>query len=58
MKISKLRIQNFRSIENLEFDVPEVCALVGTNNAGKTNILEAIRRVLGNFAVDKASADV
>lgn len=47
MRIKTLSIQNFRSIESLEFEVPQVCALVGANNAGKSNILEAMRRVLG-----------
>lgn len=30
----------------LDVDVSQVCALVGPNNAGKSNILEAIRRML------------
>src|SRR5690349_21065675 len=46
MRISHLRIQNFRSIQDLDTPVPQICALVGPNNAGKSNVLEAIRRVL------------
>jgi putative ATP-dependent endonuclease of the OLD family len=47
MRISKLLIENFRSIQKLETDLPQICALVGPNNAGKSNILLAIQRVLG-----------
>ena len=46
MKIQKLSISNFKSIKQLEIELPNICALVGPNNAGKTNILEAMRRVL------------
>jgi putative ATP-dependent endonuclease of the OLD family len=50
MRISRLRIENFRSVHALETSVPQICALVGPNNAGKSNVLEAIRRVLaGNW---------
>jgi putative ATP-dependent endonuclease of OLD family len=59
MRISRLRIRNFRSIQELEVPVSQICALVGPNNAGKSNILEAIRRVLaaswvraGDFSTD------
>jgi putative ATP-dependent endonuclease of OLD family len=47
MRIKHLTIRNFRSIQTLAVDLPQVCALVGPNNAGKSNLLDAIRRVLG-----------
>ncbi len=47
MKIKHITIKNFRSIKQLDFDIPQVCALVGPNNAGKSNILKAIQKVLG-----------
>lgn len=47
MRISRLRIKNFRSIQELDVQLPQVCAVVGPNNSGKSNILEGIRRVLG-----------
>jgi predicted ATP-dependent endonuclease of OLD family len=47
MRISRLVISNFRSIQHLDIELPQVCALVGPNNAGKSNILLAIQRVLG-----------
>lgn len=43
MRITRLQIERFRSIKTLDFQVPQVCALVGPNNAGKSNILEAIK---------------
>jgi len=55
MRITQLTIQNFRSIENLTLALPRVCALVGPNNAGKSNILEALRRVLGTSWVSVSS---
>jgi predicted ATP-dependent endonuclease of OLD family len=47
MKIIKVEIENFRSIKHLVFEPSQVCALVGPNNAGKTNVLLAIQYVLG-----------
>ena len=47
MRIKHIDIKNFRSIEGISFDVPDVCPIVGANNVGKSNILDAITRVLG-----------
>lgn len=41
MKISNLRIRNFRSIRDLRLDeVDYACILVGKNNTGKTVVLD------------------
>lgn len=45
-KLSKLEIENFKSIKNLEIELSDYSPLVGYNNAGKSNILEAIKWVL------------
>ena len=45
--ITRIRIENFRSIENLEFRPSALCPLIGENGAGKSNILDAIWTVLG-----------
>lgn len=45
--ISKILIENFRSIEKLEFEPKNLCALIGPNSAGKTNILKAVNKLLG-----------
>lgn len=47
MKLSRIRIQNYRSIKDLEFEIGDRCALIGPNNAGKSNILSALALVLG-----------
>ncbi len=57
MRISKLTIENYRSIKKLEVDLPNVCALVGPNNAGKSNILSAIQRVIGRDWVNVSLFD-
>ena len=46
MRITRIHIENFRSIRNLEMDLGDATVLIGQNNAGKTAILEAIRIVL------------
>lgn len=42
--LAHLHVENFRSLEKLDLELPQVCSLVGPNNAGKSNVLEAIRR--------------
>ncbi len=43
MKLTKVRVTNFRSIEDSEvFDVDQVVCLVGKNEAGKSAILSAL----------------
>lgn len=44
MYISKLKIRNFRGLEDIEFSPrPGINVLVGPNAVGKTSVLEAIR---------------
>lgn len=47
MKINRIQIQNYRSIKHLNFMPGNITALVGPNNAGKTNILSALNFLLG-----------
>jgi recombinational DNA repair ATPase RecF len=42
MRLSKIVIQNFRSISNAEILPSEFSVFVGQNNHGKTNLFEAI----------------
>ncbi len=44
--ISKIHIENFKSIKNQEFELSGFTPLVGYNNAGKPNLLEAIKWML------------
>lgn len=47
MKINKLEILNYRSINSLKLDFPNFyTAICGKNNAGKTNIVRAIQALL------------
>jgi len=43
MKIRKIEISNFRSLENITIYPTDILALVGRNNSGKSNILKAIK---------------
>lgn len=42
MKISRIKIENFRSIQNSEFRLTDFNVFIGQNNSGKTNFFEAI----------------
>ncbi|MRG45354.1 AAA family ATPase [Chitinophaga sp. SYP-B3965] len=44
--LSKITITNYKSIINQEFELSEFTPLIGYNNAGKTNILTAIKWLL------------
>lgn len=46
MRITRLRIENFRSIRRLDVPLGETTVFIGPNNAGKTAILEALRIAL------------
>jgi len=43
MNITRIKIQNFRCIKELQLDFSNYNVFVGKNNAGKSNILDAIR---------------
>lgn len=42
MKIKKVKIKNFKSIVDCEFEFPDLLALIGENNVGKSNIIYAL----------------
>ena len=46
MRVTRIEIQNFRSIRHLVVDLGETTVFVGPNNAGKTAILHALRIAL------------
>ena len=46
MRLLKAILLPYRSVDYLEFDLGPFTVLFGKNNAGKTNILEAIYGVL------------
>lgn len=49
MRLEKINIRHYRSIENISIIMPKNKPLVlfGPNNAGKSNILSAFDRILG-----------
>lgn len=47
MKIKHIHIENFRSLRKIDICPNNLCAFVGENNAGKSNILRALNLVLG-----------
>jgi hypothetical protein len=46
VQIKRLKISNFRSIQHADIEFGPITVLIGTNNAGKSAILEAIRIAL------------
>src|SRR5271169_3546026 len=46
MHITRLRIENFRSIKLIDIELGDTTVFIGPNNAGKTAILDAIRIAL------------
>ena len=46
MRITRIEIENFRSIRHVVVDLGDTTVLVGPNNAGKTAILDALRIAL------------
>lgn len=46
MRIRHLKVHNFRSIKDVDIDVPDMLVLLGPNNHGKSNILSALEFAL------------
>ncbi len=46
MRITRVRIQNFRSIRSLDVELGRVTVLIGENNSGKTSVLDALKLCL------------
>lgn len=59
MKIQRLRIQNFRSFEDVTIDFPELTtSLVGMNGSGKTTILDSLNILMSLYNPEsKVSVD-
>ena len=43
MKLREVTIHNIRSVKDVKFNLSDYSMLVGENNAGKTNIMVALR---------------
>jgi len=53
MKINKIKINNFRSIENVEMTFQKLMMFIGQNNHGKSNMLYAILFFFGEIKVQE-----
>jgi putative ATP-dependent endonuclease of OLD family len=55
MQLSKIKIKNYKSIKDLEFNFPEsgILVLVGENNSGKSNLIRAIDLICGESWIGK-----
>ena len=52
MRLKNVKIQNYRSLHNVEFkDLSNLVILVGKNSSGKTNLLEALWLFSKDFAL-------
>lgn len=52
MEIRKLRVSNFKSIDNIAIEeIDNAFILVGKNNTGKSSVIDAIRAVLGDYEI-------
>ena len=49
MRLSKVRIRNFRCIRDISVDLDDTTLLIGENNSGKTAFLDAVRICLGQL---------
>jgi hypothetical protein len=56
--VTRVEVRGFRSARDVVFSPGRLCALVGEANAGKSNLLAAIRAVLDPTAAPLTSADM
>jgi putative ATP-dependent endonuclease of the OLD family len=54
MFLSSLHIKSFRGIHDLKLDLDEITVLVGSNNTGKTSILDALQACLSRTLTRRA----
>lgn len=46
--LTKIRINNFKSIQNIDLEITRTNIIIGQNNTGKSNLLKAINLALGS----------
>ena len=54
MFLSQLHIKNFRGIQDVTLDFDEITVLFGSNNTGKTSILDALQTCLSRSLTRRA----
>lgn len=59
MRITRIKIRYFRSIENIEFQPTAITPICGTNSSGKSNILRALRLAfLKDISAEKLAENI
>ena len=54
LRVTRLRLKDFRSYESLEMEPDEkLTIIVGSNAVGKTNIIEALQLLTSSFVIPK-----
>jgi len=48
MKLTRLKVTNFRSLKNISLDIHDLTVLIGENDAGKSSVLDIIEMVLND----------
>lgn len=43
MQLSRIHLENYRSIKSLDIELEDLAVVFGRNNAGKSNVIEALR---------------
>lgn len=51
MRLYKFEIRNFKGIEYIYFDWKDFVVLIGTNNVGKSTVLQALERFLSGSQI-------
>lgn len=57
MRVSSLRVEGFRSLASIEIQLRDYTILIGRNNAGKSNVLLALKLLFEGTARDLADND-
>lgn len=57
IRLESLRVENFRSIHTIAVGLPDLAILIGRNNAGKSNFLQAFRFLLEATTRDLSEED-
>lgn len=58
MKISRLKIQNYRNLKDVNIDLNRVVVLIGDNNSGKSNLLRALTLPFMNDEIGSISKNL
>lgn len=54
MRLARIRVENFRSLKDVETDCDGLTVLVGANGVGKSNILKAVRLFQDSGKIERA----